>query len=95
MAAKTLTRYTPLHKHELADLRGRLGLMHAQVVSTIDTVTVRLISESLASHVTLSVDSAEGLRDALDEAIQEAKVQRQIEGWSSATRCAAKAGAAS
>ena len=70
---KKLTRYTPMHAHQVADIRGRLGDKDVQVLATESVVTIKVVGMELAAHLHLSRRDAKELGEQLLQACNDAE----------------------
>jgi hypothetical protein len=68
-----LTRYTPTHAHQVADIRGRLGDKDVQVLCTDSSVTIKVIGVDMASHLHLSRRDASELAEQILLACKDAE----------------------
>jgi hypothetical protein len=68
-----LTRYTPIHAHQVADIRGRLGDKDVQVLCTDSGVTMKVVGVEMAAHLHLSRRDAYELAEQILLACKDAE----------------------
>lgn len=73
MAAKQLTRYTPIHAWEVADYRGKLGPTDVVVTATDTSVALKICGENVSARIVLDRASAAELARVIAQCAKESE----------------------